>query len=194
MGVPVGKCPFDLWTYQELIFELKPDLIIETGTCYGGSAYFYASLCDLMGHGRVVTVDIEGAKATLSHERNVPRIRPEHDRITYLLGSSPSGEIVPQIEKMAQSAGRVLVTLDSDHRKAHVLEELRIYSRFVTKGSYLVVEDSNINGHPVYPGFGPGPMEALEEFLKENHDFVTDARNETHLVTFNPKGFLRKMK
>ena len=87
-----------------------------------------------------------------------------------------------------------MVILDSDHRKPHVLEELRIYGRLVPKGSYVVVEDSNINGHPVFPGYGPGPMEALEEFLAENKDFAIDETMEKHLMTFNPKGYLRKVR
>ena len=95
---------------------------------------------------------------------------------------------------MIGSMNRVLVTLDSDHSKNHVLDELRIYSPLVSKGSYLIVEDSNINNHPVYPSFGPGPMEALREFIKGNNDFAIDERNEKHLMAFNPKGLLRRIR
>ena len=195
MGVPVGKCPFDLWIYQELIYEIKPDLIIETGTCFGGSAYYYASICDLLSHGKVVTIDIDDAEMTLYREQTTPlRVRPEHPRIKYLRGSSTSESIVRQVKEMAQSTKRVLVTLDSDHRAAHVIDELKTYGPLVSKGSYLVVEDSNINSHPVYPSFGPGPMEAIDLFMKNNTDYVIDTRNENHLVTFNPKGLLRKIR
>jgi cephalosporin hydroxylase len=89
---------------------------------------------------------------------------------------------------------KVIVILDSDHHKEHVLNELRIYSRFVTPGSYLVVEDTNINGHPVLSSFGPGPMEAIHEFLKDNKNFVVDEGREKFFLTFNPKGFLAKVK
>lgn len=87
-----------------------------------------------------------------------------------------------------------MVILDSDHSKVHVLNELRIYSKLVTKGNYLIVEDTCINGHPVCQGFGPGPMEAVEEFLKENQDFVVDRTREKFYLTFNPKGGLRRIK
>ena len=86
-----------------------------------------------------------------------------------------------------------MVILDSDHGKDHVLNELRTYSPFVTKGSYLIVEDTNINGHPVLHDFGPGPMEAVEDFLKENQNFTVDKSKEKFYLTFNPKGYLRKI-
>ena len=87
-----------------------------------------------------------------------------------------------------------MVDLDSNHSKQHVLEEMRAYAPMITIGNYLIVEDTNINGHPVLPEFGPGPMEAVEEFLKENHDFVPDPSREKFLVTFNPGGYLRKVR
>ena len=85
-----------------------------------------------------------------------------------------------------------MVDLDSDHKKDHVLQELKIWSPFVTTGNYLIVEDTDLNGHPVRPDYGPGPMEALEEFLKENKDFAVDQTREKFLLTFNPRGYLRK--
>ena len=195
MGVPVRKNPFDLWNYQEMIYQLKPDLIIETGTLLGGSAYYFASLCEHFGKGSVITIDIDDIQTTLSKEKTIPpKVRPEHPRLTYFKGSSADPVIVQRVKERIKPGGQVLVILDSDHRKAHVLDELRIYSQLVPKGSYLIVEDSNINGHPVYPGFGPGPMEAMEEFLKENNDFVIDESWEKHLMTFNPKGYLRKVR
>jgi cephalosporin hydroxylase len=182
LGIGTQKCPFDLWTYQEILHEVKPDLIVETGTFGGGSALFLASMCDLMGRGKVVTIDIT--------ERSG---RPQHERITYLHGSSTSPEIVQAVHSMVVKDDRVLVILDSDHRKDHVLRELEIYSDFVSLGSYIVVEDSNVNGHPVDPSFGPGPMEALQEFLSKDHRFETDRTREKFLVTFNPEGYLRKV-
>lgn len=181
-GVPVAKIPFDLWTYQEIICETRPDLIIECGTSYGGSAYFFASICDLLNHGRVVTIDVE----TLPN-------RPEHPRITYLRGSSTDDKIVEQVKAMARSCQSVMVILDSDHSEDHVTKELKIYNSLVTKGNYLVVEDSNLNGHPVWPMHGPGPMEALEKFLKGNSQFQVDKARERHLVTFNPMGYLKRV-
>lgn len=87
-----------------------------------------------------------------------------------------------------------MVILDSDHKKVHVLNELKIYSKFVSKGSYLIVEDSNINGHPVLPNFGLSPMEAIKDFLKENKNFIIDKTKEKFFLTFNPNGYLKRIK
>ena len=195
LGIPVAKTPLDSWIYQELIYTLKPDLIIETGTYLGGSAFFMATVCDLLGKGKLITVDTQDLETVKSRIKTVPPImRPPHPRITYLLGSSIAPDIIEPIKRAAHDAQQVMVFLDSDHTQHHVAEELRVYSPLVSKGSYLVVEDTNINGHPVYPGFGPGPMEALKEFLVDNKDFIVDESMEKHLMTFNPKGYLRRVR
>jgi cephalosporin hydroxylase len=195
LGARVQKCPFDLWIYQELIYELKPDVIIETGTLLGGSAYYLSTLCDLVGKGRVVTVDIDPVSVTLSRETRPPeKVRPAHPRLTYVTGSSTAPDIFARVKEMTAGASCVLVILDSDHSEKHVWDELNLYAPLVTKGSYVVVEDSNINGHPVYPEFGPGPMEAIDRFMKGNTDFVIDTDREHHMVTFNPKGYLKRVK
>lgn len=181
LGYEMFKCPLDLWVYQEIIAKQKPDLIVETGTYRGGSALFLATICDLMGHGRVVTVDIDSTLAD---------VRPKHPRITYLTGSSVDPDILLEIAGIA--AERTLVILDSDHHRDHVLAELRAYSRFVQPGGYLVVEDTNINGHPAYDSFGPGPWEAVDAFLSEQADFFADRSCERFLMTMNPRGFLRR--
>ena len=182
LGVPAQKCPLDLWVYQEIIFELRPDIIIETGTADGGSVLFLASICDLLNNGRVITIDIE------KKER-----RPQHKRITYLLGSSTSKEIVDKIRKQINDKDKILVILDSDHSKEHVLNELRIYAKLVNIGSYIIVEDSNVNGHPVFQKHGPGPMEAIKEFLKDDKKFIIDRSKEKFFLTFNPNGYLKKI-
>ncbi len=182
LGTGVWKCPLDLWIYQEILHEVRPDLIVESGTSRGGSALFLASVCDLLNHGKVVTIDIAEQSG-----------RPQHPRITYLLGSSTSTEIVERVRNLISEQDRVMVILDSDHQKAHVLRELEIYSDLVTLGSYLIVEDSDINGHPVFPSFGPGPMEALQEFLRKDPRFETDRTREKFLLTSNPDGYLRKI-
>lgn len=183
LGVNALKCPFDLWVYQEILTELKPDLIIETGTYDGGSAFYLASICDLLGHGEIVTVDIDDKAG-----------RPKHDRISYVLGSSVDDGILAGLEERARGKQTVMVFLDSDHRAEHVANELSRYHRLVTPGSYLVVEDTNVNGHPVLPDLGPGPMEAVEQFLATNHDFVVDKAREKFFLTFNPNGYLRKLR
>ena len=183
LGVPNSKCPLDLWLYQEIIYQLRPDIIVECGTFHGGSALFLASICDLVNNGKIVTIDIEDKEG-----------KPQHERIEYLLGSSTSEEILEKVKDSIKSDDTVMVILDSDHQKEHVLNELMIYSQLVTKGSYLVVEDTNLNGNPVMPDFGPGPMEAVQEFLKENRDFIIDKTKEKFFLTFNPNGYLRKVR
>lgn len=183
LGIPTLKCPLDLWIYQECIYELKPDIIIESGTANGGSALFLASICDLVNNGEIITIDIENKID-----------RPIHKRIKYLLGSSTSEEIVEDVKKLIKEKNKIMVILDSDHNKEHVLNELRIFGKFINKGSYIIIEDTNINGHPVFPQYGPGPMEAVEEFMKENKDFVIDRNKEKFYMTFNPYGYLKKIK
>jgi cephalosporin hydroxylase len=194
-GARVNKCPFDLWNYQELLYRLKPDLIIETGTYFGGSAYFFATVCDLIGKGRVISIDIDDVQTTLSRERRSPeKVRPAHPRIEYWQGSSTSPDIIDRLKPIISQSPVVFVNLDSDHRKEHVLNELRLYQQFVTRGSYMIVEDTDINGHPVYPEFGPGPWEAVDEFLKETKDFIVDeAVNTKHLLSLHPNGYLKKI-
>lgn len=153
LGHIVRKCPFDLWIYQELLVRTRPDLVIETGTLFGGSALFMATVMDVIGHGRVITID--GADRPG---------RPTHPRITYWTGSSIDEMIVSEARHAAAGL-RAMVVLDSDHSAAHVFQEIMFYSPLVRVGDYLVVEDTNVNGHPTYPGFGPGPMEAVEKFL-----------------------------
>lgn len=181
MGIPVLKCPLDLWIYQEIIFRVKPDLIIETGTYKGGTAHFFASMCELIGTGEVVTVDIEA----------YPN-RPIHPRITYLHGSSTDPKIIQQVKQKAASVPSVLVVLDSDHSMAHVRKEMELYAPMVSKGSYLIVEDTNINGNPVLPESGPGPNEAIADYLRSHPEFTIDRSMEKLLMTFNPGGYLRK--
>jgi len=182
LGAPLQKCPFDLWIYQELLTRVRPDVIIETGTRWGGSARYLASICDLLESGRVMTVDIA---TTTKFDR------PQHPRITYLEGSSTSPEIISRITK--EASGTMMVILDSDHSRAHVLDELEAYSPLVTPGSYLIVEDTHLNGHPVTPRFGPGPMEAVEEFLGSHPEFRVDRDCEKFFMTWNPRGYLQRV-
>jgi cephalosporin hydroxylase len=181
LGVPLLKCPLDLWVYQELIHDQRPDLIVETGTWRGGSALFLASVCDLVGHGQVVSIDI-----------NAVLPLPEHERVRFIAGSSVDPAVVSQVERLAAGLERVLVILDSKHTCDHVLEELRAYSGLVPVDGYLIVEDTNLNGRPVWPDYGAGPGEAVDAFLAEYPDFVVDRAPEKHYLTFCPGGFLRR--
>lgn len=181
LGVKVWKCPLDMWVYQELLHRVRPDLVVETGTYKGGSAYYMAGILGLLGHGRIVTVDIDEDAD-----------RPEHERITYLTGSSLDPAVLATIRAEVDKAETVLVILDSDHHRDHVLAELGEYSSMVTPGSYLIVEDTNINGHPVRAEYGPGPREAVETFLASTDDFRPDEDCEKFLLTWNGGGYLRR--
>jgi cephalosporin hydroxylase len=183
LGEHSAKCPLDLWIYQEILVERRPDLIVETGTFFGGTAHYLACICDLVDNGRVITIDIR--------ERQ-PHRRPRHPRIEYRTGSSTAPEIVAGVKDSIAPGERVMVILDSDHRKHHVLGELEAYAPLVTPGDYLIVEDTNVNGHPVRPEHGPGPMEAVDEFLAQGAEFSIDPAREKFYMTFNPRGYLRR--
>jgi cephalosporin hydroxylase len=181
LGTRTLKCPLDLWMYQEIVYRTRPDVILETGTAHGGSALFLASVFDQIGSGEVVTADIDNAQE-----------RRDHHRITYLTGSSVDARV---LEAMctAASGRRTMVILDSDHSAAHVAAELACYAPLVTEGCYLIVEDTNVNGHPVLPNFGPGPAEALQDFLAREDRFEVDTACEKHRLTLNPGGYLRRI-
>ncbi len=182
LGRPVWQNVFDLWIMQETIAELKPALLIETGTNRGGSALFFANLFDLIGHGRVVTIDIEKL-----HDIT-------HPRIMFLLGNSISPGIVDTVRSLAEHAdGPVMVTLDSDHTQAHVRAELAAYAPLVTPGSWCLVQDGIIDTLPRYAAGRPGPLAAVEHFLKSASEFELDEqRSRKFLVSHHPKGWLRR--
>jgi cephalosporin hydroxylase len=182
MGHPIWQNVLDLWTIQETLVEVKPDLLVECGTNRGGSAMFYGQLFDLLGNGRVITIDVEKL-----HDRS-------HPRVTFLIGSSTAPEIVSQVRSAAQSLrGPVLVILDSDHSAAHVARELDAYAPLVTPGSFLLVQDGVIDVLPILRGARPGPLPAIQAFLKAHPEFEVDhARNERFLITHHPMGWLRR--
>ena len=180
-GIPILKCPLDVWIYQEIIWSTHPDLIIETGTFNGGSALYLARILDMIGTGEIITIDVDDKEG-----------RPQHPRITYLRGSSTDPATLSAVMKAASLANRVMVILDSDHTEAHVTKELAKYSPLVSPGCYLIVEDTNINGYPVGKSFGPGPMEAVRKFLDGNSAFTIDKWCERLHLTFNPNGYLRR--
>lgn len=167
---------------QEIIYELKPDLIIETGTFKSGSAMYYCHLMDLIGNGIVITIDIEFREN-----------RPTHPRLRHILGSSTDEGVVREVEKECIGKKTVLVSLDSDHSKEHVFNELIAYKDFVTNGSYLIVEDTALHGNPIHPEGIEDPMGALEKFMGENKEFEIDRSREKFLMTWHPKGFLKKI-
>ncbi len=187
-GVPIQQTPTDMWMIQQIIAELRPDFLIETGTYKGGSALYYASVVQgLDAPTKVITVDIE---AQLDKVLEYPVFR---ERVIPILGDSVAPDTVRRISDLVQ--GRpALVLLDSYHRKDHVLRELELYARFVPVGGYMIVFDTDLNGHPVRPEYGPGPMEAIEEFLRTDDRFVSDVGRERFMLTMCPKGYLKRIK
>ena len=182
LGAQALKNPLDLWVYQEIVVETKPELIVETGTYRGGSALYLASLCDLVDGGEVVSIDVEPIRDDY----------PEHPRITYLGGrSSTDPTVVDEVRERV--AGRpILVILDSDHSQAHVEAELAVYAPLVPVGCYVIVEDSNIG--QIRKDLMPGPLQAIETFLASTSDFEIDREREKFLITFNPSGYLRRVR
>jgi cephalosporin hydroxylase len=166
LGTPIHQCPFDLQLYQELIHRLRPGFILQTGVGGGGSVRYFASLLDLIGapsSAIVIGIDVIISPAARGFE---------HPRVRFIEGSSVAPEIVDQVHNLIAGLTNGFVSLDSDHRAAHVAKELETYQTLAAE--YLVVEDTNLNGHPVHPSFGPGPREAVTAFLASHREFVSD--------------------
>jgi cephalosporin hydroxylase len=200
MGRPIIQLPEDMMRIQELIYATKPDVIVETGVAHGGSLIFYASLARAMGKGRVVGIDID----IREHNRNAIEEHELFDLITLIEGSSIDNQVLDATRHLIDPHDSVLVLLDSNHAKAHVLEELRLYADLVTKGSFIVACDGimqDLNGAPRTQSDWTwnNPQEAVREFLMENGEFeLVEPKfpfNEsliTQRVTYWPNAFLRR--
>ncbi len=198
LGRPIIKFPNDIVLMQELIWDVKPDLIIETGIAHGGSIIFSASMLELIGGGgEVAAVDIDIRK----YNRIEIEKHPMYKRITMFEGDCLSDEILSKIRKKAKNKKRVMVFLDSNHTHDHVLKELELYSSFVTVGSYLVLPDTIIEYFPrgYYSNrpwdVGNNPMSALKVFLSKNDNFVIDHEKANKLmITEAIDGYLKRIK
>lgn len=174
LGQPIAKAPSDLWVYQEIMTEVRPSLVIETGTFDGGSAYYFATLMDLLRieRGRVLTVDVFPFE-----------IGRRHDRVTYVAGSSVDLDVVAKASDAAASRWPVLVSLDSCHEPEHVMSEMRVYANLVTRGSYMVVEDTAFSTL----------RDVVRAFVEEDRRFEVDLSRERHIISQNKGGWLKRI-
>lgn len=201
-GLPILKSPMDLHMYQEILWECDPTVVVETGTYRGGSAAFLADTLASQAAARGKakagrSSSHTGHVITIDHE---DRTEGQVDAQTvYFRGDSTAATTVATVTTLVKAlwasweGSRVMVILDSDHSKAHVLAELDAYAPLVTRGQYLIVEDTNLNGHPVLPHFGAGPYEAVEEWLPKHPEFERDVARERLLISHNPGGYLRRV-
>jgi len=201
MGRPIIQLPEDMIRLQEVIWNLKPDVLIETGVAHGGSLIFYASLFEAMGNGRVIGIDIE----IRPHNRKAIENHPMKKRIELLEGSSTAPEIVDEVTELVKPGETVLVVLDSNHTKAHVLEELRAYGPLVSIGSYIVATDGVMEQVTGAPRTGDdwnwnNPRAAVHAFVAEDKRFIIEEPtfpcNEgavTERVTYWPDAFVKRI-
>lgn len=196
MGRPIIQYPQDMIAMQELIWDIKPDLIIETGIAHGGSLIYYASIMELVGKGEVLGIDID----IREHNRKQIEAHPMFKRISMIQGSAVDTTIIEQVKERAKGKKTVMVCLDSNHTHDHVLKELELYHPFVTTGSYLavfdtIVEDTSIVLHGRPWGRGDNPKTAVFEFLKTNKDFEIDKSIDNKLlISVAPDGYLKKVR
>lgn len=181
-GVKTLKNPADAWTYQEIIFETRPDVIVEIGNKHGGATLMLAHLCDLIGKGKVIGLDITHA--------SVPPVVKDHPRITLIEGDACDN--LEAVTKLIADSDSVLIIEDSSHTYENTLNVLHTYSPFVKPGGYFIVEDS-VCHHGLTEGPKPGPYEAIDTFVAENHDFEIDRSREKFVITWNPKGYLKRV-
>ena len=197
LGRPIIQYPQDIIAIQEIIYKLQPDLIIETGIAHGGSLIFHASICELIGKGEVLGIDIDirehNKAAILNHRMS--------KRISMIQGSSIDEAIVKQVAERVAGKETVLVILDSNHTHEHVLNEMKMYAPFVTANSYLLVFDTVVEdlADDIYInrpwGVGDNPKTAVWEFLKSNSDFEIDkAIDNKLLISVAPSGYLKKIR
>ena len=201
LGRPIIQFPQDIIGFQEIIWKIKPDLIIETGVARGGSLIFLASILELIGKGNVLGVEIELRR----HNENAIKKHPMYKRIKILKGSSIDPKIFEKVKEIAKNNKKILVILDSDHTKNHVLKELNLYSQFVSKDNYIIVCDTIIHDFPKNWFYSHGinrpwnksnnPKTAVWKFLKQNNRFKIDKSIEDKLlITTSRDGFLKCIK
>jgi cephalosporin hydroxylase len=193
LGIPIIQLPEDMVLMQELIWKVRPDVIVESGVAHGGALMLYASILELLGRGRVLGLDIEIRK----YNRLAIEAHPLSHRIELIEGDSVADETVERVRSRIRQGDRVMVALDSNHTREHVRRELERYAPLVTPSSYLVVFDGVMALVADAPAAGEGwdednPFEAVREFLDGNDDFELDRSYERLAVTYCQGGFLRR--
>jgi cephalosporin hydroxylase len=193
MGRPVIQLPEDLLMIQEVIHKVRPDVIIETGVAHGGSSVFYASIFEIFSHGRVISIDVE----IRPHNRKALEEHPLKKRITLIEGSSTAPETERAVRALLRPDEKVMVMLDSNHTREHVLRELELYAPLVGRGSYIVVADGNMDDLSDLPGGNPdwktnNPKIAVHEFLASHPEFEIDPEPNRLATTYWPDGYLRR--
>ena len=197
MGRPIIQYPQDMVAMQELIWEVKPDLIVETGIAHGGSIIYYASLLELIGNGEVLGIDID----IRQHNREEIERHPMFKRIKMIEGSAVCPEVVDQVKAVAAKHKKIMVCLDSNHTHEHVLQEPEVYSPLVSVGSYLVAFDTIVEflpdgALPARPwGKGDNPWTAAQAFLKTHPEFQIDRSIDNKLlIGVAPEGYLKRVR
>lgn len=184
MGIPMLKSPLDSWIYQEIVAETRPQVLVEIGSHSGGSTLYFAHLFDLLGEGEVLSLDIDRS-----------RYQAVHPRITEITGDCADPAIVAQVA--ARCAGkRTMVIHDADHLRSSVLRDLALYGPLVSSGCYLIVEDGILDLFPASDHFGhleEGPLPAIDDFLATHPEFQVDKSRERYLMTYSPRGFLKRL-
>ena len=182
-GIKTLKSPIDFWVYQEILFDTRPDVLVEIGNFQGGSALALAHVMDRLGHGRILCIDIDQAP--------IPDQVRAHPRITCIEGDAC--EAFDDVRASIGARESVMVVEDSSHTYDNTRKVLETYGALVTPGQYFIVEDG-ICHHGLDLGPKPGPYEAIDDFVAQHPEFEIDRGKETFLVTWNPKGFLRKVR
>lgn len=182
-GIRTQKNPLDFWVYQELLWESRPDVLIEIGNLFGGSTLALAHLLDIIGHGRIIAIDQQ-------QEDMIDPLARAHPRITWIQGDAV--KLFDQASALISDSDRVMVIDDSAHDYLTTTKILELYSKLVKVGDYFIVEDG-ICHHGIPVGPRPGPYESIKGWLRKNPNWVSDRERENWVLTYNPRGFLKRV-
>jgi len=195
LGRPIIQFGSDMIMLQELIWEVKPDIFIETGIAHGGSLIYTASLFEMIGNGRVIGIDID----IREHNKVAILAHPMFKRISMIEGSSIADSTILALEKQLESGKKIMVMLDSNHSREHVLNEINLYSKYIPVGSYLIVQDGAQKWVADIPRgkaewIDDNPLCAIDDFMKTNNDFVVDETYTRLGISSSPGGYLKRIK